>query len=124
MPNTETLNQDTTAPTGAEVDVNEQTKQSSRRARAKPEASVVATKPASAAPKRPADTKSEIVLKKLRSAKGVSIDQLVQATGWQPHSIRGFLSGTAKKKLGLEVTSESGKDGVRRYRIADVAKAG
>jgi hypothetical protein len=64
-------------------------------------------------------TKTELVLKKLRSAKGATIDALVEATGWQTHSVRGFLSGTVKKKLGLTLVSDTGKDGLRRYRIAD-----
>jgi hypothetical protein len=38
--------------------------------------------------------------------------------GWQAHSVRGFLSGTLKKKLGLEVTSSKAADGERRYGIA------
>lgn len=66
-----------------------------------------------------AGSKAEIILKKLKTAKGVTIDELVEATGWQSHSVRGFMSGTVKKKLGLEVASEPGKDGVRRYRIAN-----
>jgi hypothetical protein len=70
----------------------------------------------------PAPSKSEIVLKKLRAAKGATIQQLMEATGWQAHSLRGFLSGTVKKKLGLCLSSEVGKDGVRRYRIAEPAK--
>ncbi len=65
----------------------------------------------------PASTKTEAVLKKLRLAKGATMDQLKEATGWQAHSIRGFLSGTVRKKLGLALVSETGKDGVRRYRI-------
>jgi hypothetical protein len=57
-------------------------------------------------------TKAELILKKLKSAKGATIEAMMRATGWQAHSVRGFLSGTVKKKLGLAVTSEIGKDGV------------
>jgi hypothetical protein len=70
-------------------------------------------------------TKSDAVLKLLRSTKGTTIAAMVDATGWQAHSVRGFLSGTVKKKMGLAILSDAGKDGVRRYRIAqDIAKAG
>ncbi|WP_312029700.1 DUF3489 domain-containing protein [Methylocystis sp. H62] len=41
----------------------------------------------------------------------------MQATKWQQHSVRGFLAGTVKKKLGFTLTSVKGKDGSRRYRI-------
>jgi hypothetical protein len=50
---------------------------------------------------RPTETKADVVLKKLRLAKGATLHQLIEATGWQAHSVRGFLSGTVKKKLGL-----------------------
>ena len=71
--------------------------------------------------KKPAapETKTEIVLKKLRAGKGASIAQLGEAIGWQAHSVRGFLSATVKKKLGLQLASDVGKDGVRRYRILE-----
>ena len=48
---------------------------------------------------------------------GASLDQLRKATGWQAHSVRGFLSGTLKKKMGLRVASSKVKDGQRTYRI-------
>ena len=72
---------------------------------------------------RPGPTKAEVILKKLGSPKGASIHMLVEATGWQAHSVRGFLSGTVKKKLGHTIDSEVGKDGKRRYRIAKPAVA-
>jgi len=72
---------------------------------------------------RPTETKADVVLKKLRLAKGATLHQLIAVTGWQAHSVRGFLSGTVKKKLGLKLTSETGKDGVRRYRIDGTAAA-
>ena len=68
-------------------------------------------------------TKAEQVLKKLRSGKGATIETLMQATGWQGHSVRGFLSATVKKRMKLPLITETGKDGVRRYRIDDSAKA-
>ena len=64
-----------------------------------------------------AASKTDVVLKKLRCSKGVSIDQLTEATGWQPHSVRGFLSATVRKKLGLNLVSAIGKDEIRRYRV-------
>jgi hypothetical protein len=42
---------------------------------------------------------------------------MMKATNWQQHSVRGFLAGTVKEKLGFPLTSSKGKDGVRRYRI-------
>ena len=64
-------------------------------------------------------TKADVIIRKLRFAKGVTINALMEATGWQAHSVRGFLSGTVKKRLGLTLSSEVGKDGIRRYRIDD-----
>ena len=64
-----------------------------------------------------------MVLKKLHSSKGVTIDALLEATGWQAHSVRGFLSAVVKKMLGHNLVNEIGKDGVRRYRIDGTAKS-
>ncbi len=63
--------------------------------------------------------KAEIVLKKLQLARGVTIAQIMEVTGWQAHSVRGFLSAVVRKKLGLNLVSEIGKDGQRRYRVID-----
>ena len=73
---------------------------------------------------KPIASKSDTVLKLLRIAKGSTIKAIMQATRWQAHSVRGFLSGVVRKKLNLTLTSEVGKDGQRRYRIDDSARAG
>ena len=62
-------------------------------------------------------TKQERVLRLLSRAEGASVEEMMQATDWQQHSVRGFLAGTVKNKLGFPLTSSKGKDGVRRYRI-------
>ena len=63
------------------------------------------------------DSKLATVVTMLREPKGKSIDDLMKATGWQAHSVRGAISGAIKKKLGLTVTSEKA-NGVRVYRIS------
>jgi hypothetical protein len=65
----------------------------------------------------PKNSKHNSLLKLLRSNKGATLPQMQKATGWQPHSVRGFLSGTVKKRLGLTLKSEQSKDGERRYQI-------
>jgi Protein of unknown function (DUF3489) len=62
-------------------------------------------------------TKQERMLTLLCQGEGVSIEEMMQATDWQQHSVRGFLAGTVKKKLGFSLTSSKPDDGVRRYRI-------
>ena len=51
-------------------------------------------------------TKQAKLIEMLRSDGGATIDEIVVATGWQPHTVRGAFAGALKKKLGLEVTSE------------------
>ena len=71
----------------------------------------------------PSQSKQDLVIQMLRRQSGVTIKDIIAKTGWQPHSVRGFLSGLVKKKLKLPLGSAVGKDGVRRYHIAPSAKA-
>jgi hypothetical protein len=63
-------------------------------------------------------TKTAKILALLRRPGGASLPELRRATGWQPHSVRGFLSGAVKKKMGLRIDSVSRDDGQRAYRVA------
>ncbi len=63
-------------------------------------------------------TKQALLIDLLSRKNGATIDQIVTATGWQAHSVRGAISGTLKKKLGLTVTSEAVEGRGRVYRIA------
>ena len=91
-------------------------RQRSRRAERKPSGAKPngRTSPAAVRP----GTKQALLINLLKRKKGATIEEAVEATGWQPHSVRGAISGTLKKKLGLAVTSEKPGDGPRRYRIA------
>ena len=62
-------------------------------------------------------SKTEKVLDLLKRSGGATAKELMKATGWQAHSVRGFLSGTVGKKMGLAVTSTKGEDGERSYSI-------
>ena len=62
-------------------------------------------------------SKTAEVLGMLRHPRGATLQQLMQATGWQAHSVRGFISGTLGKKMRLAVASTKGDDGLRRYSL-------
>lgn len=64
------------------------------------------------------DSKGSTIVSLLKLKGGATIAELMKATGWQAHSVRGFLSGALKKKAGMTIASEKGDDGERRYRIA------
>jgi hypothetical protein len=57
------------------------------------------------------------VLELLQRPGGATLQQLVAATRWQSHSVRGFLSGTLKKKMGLKIESTKEAGGIRSYSI-------
>jgi hypothetical protein len=61
--------------------------------------------------------KTQTILELLKRPGGVTAKELLKTTNWQPHSLRGFLSGTVGKKMGLAVTSTKGEDGERSYSV-------
>ena len=71
---------------------------------------------ASTQPKARAGTKQSTAIAMLRSPRGTTIDGLMKATGWQQHSVRGFLAGVVRKRLCLNLDS-SLVDGRRVYRV-------
>jgi len=92
-----------------------ETKSSERPGRAKRSSSKKAAAPSAKATSsgRPnPDTKQDRVVALLQQPRGATLDVLVNATGWQKHSVRGFLAGTVRKKLKLPLISEK-VDGIR-----------
>jgi len=70
-------------------------------------------------------SKQSHVIAMLRSPVGATIDAMMKATGWQQHSVRGFLAGVVRKRLNLKLSSEK-VNGNRIYKIKsrDGAKPG
>src|SRR5437867_1598904 len=62
-------------------------------------------------------SKKAAVLTMLRKAEGATLSEIMKATGWQSHSVRGFLSGTLRKAMGLKVEFSKLADGERTYRL-------
>ena len=62
-------------------------------------------------------SKTEKVLELMKRKEGATLAEIVKATDWQNHSIRGFVSGHVTKKLGLKVESTKSEAGERTYRI-------
>jgi hypothetical protein len=53
----------------------------------------------------------------LKRPDGATLNQLVEATGWQAHTVRGAMAGALKKKLSLNIVSEKNDGHERKYRI-------
>ena len=68
-----------------------------------------------------ADSKQALVIGLLQRPEGATIAQVMEATGWQQHTVRGTLAGTLKKRLGLTIESSKQAGGQRVYRIESVA---
>ena len=64
-------------------------------------------------------SKKAQVIELLRRPEGATLQQLVEATGWQAHSVRGFLSGTLAKKMGHKITRRKRDDGAGAYFLTE-----
>ena len=78
--------------------------------------SVSADEPAKT-PRSRDNSKQAQVIAMLRRTEGVTIAQICEQTGWQPHTVRGTLAGTFKKKLSLEITSTKETGAERVYKV-------
>jgi hypothetical protein len=65
-----------------------------------------------------AGSKAELVLGLLRAKNGTTLAEIMTATGWQRHSVRGFLSGTIVKKMGRTIDTGKNDAGERTYKLA------
>jgi hypothetical protein len=74
--------------------------------------------PVSSRPAAGPDTKHALIIAMLRKPAGATIAAIMTATNWQQHSVRGFLAGVVRKKLGLNLVSNPTDKG-RIYRIKD-----
>jgi hypothetical protein len=64
-------------------------------------------------------SKKAQVIELLRRPEGATLQKLVEATGWQAHSVRGFLSGTLAKKMGHKITRVKREDGSSAYLLTE-----
>ena len=64
-------------------------------------------------------SKKAQVFELLRRSEGATLQQLVEASGWQAHSVRGFLSGTLAKKMGHKITRVKREDGSSAYLLTE-----
>jgi hypothetical protein len=74
--------------------------------------------PQSAQPTARRESKKACIIAMLRAPGGATIEAMARAANWQPHSVRGFLAGVVRKKLGLTLVSADGEN-ARVYRITD-----
>jgi hypothetical protein len=116
----------TVSAAGAEPKGRKKARVGTQRAHVAPKKGKVARKtgPAKKAPKGAkkagtarADSKKAAIIEMLRRKDGANLADIMKATGWQAHSVRGFISGALIKKAGLKVESFKREAGERAYAI-------
>ena len=103
------------APRKARPTTKARTRKAAPKAQKRAKAAKPAAKRAAAAHQ---DTKKAAVLDLLQRKGGATLPEIAKATGWQNLSIRGFVSGTVSKRMGLKVESSKNEAGDRVYRVA------
>jgi len=73
--------------------------------------------PSAKTPSKKTNTKQDQLLALLRRPQGTTIEHAAKTLAWQPHSVRGFISGVLKKRLGLTIASDK-SEGERVYRVS------
>ena len=81
------------------------------------DAAVTALEASFAKPRARANSKQALVIEMLRRPEGATVAQIMEATGWQAHTVRGTLAGALKKRLGLVVISNKTAGSERVYRV-------
>ena len=66
------------------------------------------------------NSKQQIIIELLSRSEGATLEQMIQVTGWQKHSVRGLMAGSLKKKLGLNITSSKEDGNERVYKISAI----
>ena len=93
------------------------TAKAAAKATAKTKKSKPATRKSKSSANPAGETKKAIVLALLRRKDGATTAEIAKATDWQNHTIRGFISGTITKRMGLSVESAKNDSGERTYHI-------
>jgi Protein of unknown function (DUF3489) len=74
-------------------------------------------------PRTRENSKQAQMIELLKRPDGATLNQLIEATGWQAHTVRGAMAGALKKKLGLTITSDKATGQERTYRISSEGAA-